>query len=412
VRRAPPADKSSSAFSQRRFLTFVVLAGIGFGMTAPLTVLYASSFGASDSLAGVAVSSIAISLLLVDVFGTKLVPRVNGRAAVWFSLTVFGIGSFLSAVAPTLAVMIGARILQGIGAAFFLGGALQVVVRFAPATEVGRAIGALNASWFGGIAVGPFLGGFLASRAEGQDGYRVAFAACGFVCLLVALATRIGLPSIPSPRTPSLSLPQAPAAHCGARLWPPLTLAAMGQAIRGGLVMTIIPLFGKQELGLSTSTVGLALSALAVVDVTSMRVGGAEADRRGSRVVLATALLVGLAVCATAPLVNGWMYFTVWCALIGVTAGVTWVVPAAMVVDVCEDSEAGLGMYRISSDVGQLVGPAGAGALVAATSPVGALVVVTFGLAGAAGWVARLPEAAMLSTQTSPGVSRVPPTAA
>jgi hypothetical protein len=83
-----------------------------------------------------------------------------------------------------------------------------------------------------------------------------------------------------------------------------------------------------------------------------------------------------------------------------------------MVVDVCEDSEAGLGMYRISADVGQLVGPAGAGALVAATSPVGALLVVTVGLAGAAGWVARLPEGAMLSTQTSPGVSRVPPTAA
>ncbi len=402
-RSNPRAEPSPGVFDQRQFLILVVLAGVGFGMTAPLTVLFASSFGASDALAGLAVSSVAFSLLVVDVFGTKLVPRVDGRFAVWFSLAVFGAGSLASAVAPTLGYMIGARVLQGVGAAFFLGGALQVVVRFAPPSGAGRAIGAFNAAWFGGVAVGPLIGGFLASQGDGQEGYRLAFVACGLVCFAVALVARVRLASIPSAGPPRLSLPRRPAASSGLRIWPPLTLAGIGQSVRGGLVFTIIPLFGERTLGLGTAEIGIALSLLAVVDIAAMRYGGALADRVGRRGVLAGALVSGCAVCLAAPAVSGAPSFGLWCAAIGVVVGITWVVPVALVVDVAQIPEDGLSAYRISADIGQFAGSTGAGAVIGTAGVVGAALVVGAGLACVAGWVSRLPEATSSSNDADLG---------
>jgi MFS family permease len=388
---------ASGGYDERRFLIVVALAGVGFGMTAPLTVLFAVSFGASDLLAGLAVSSVAISLLAVDVFGTEFVPRVDGRATIWFSLVIFGIGSLASAVAPDLAFAVGARVFQGVGAALFMGGALQVVVRLAPAAEAGRAIGAFNAAWFGGVAAGPLVGGYLAAQGSGQAGYRVAFVVCAVTCFAVAAGARLLLPPIPATRAPRVSLPRRPAPRAGLRMWPPLTLAAVGQAVRAGLVFTMIPLLGERRLGLGTALVGLALSVLAVVDIAAMRLGGGAADRVGRRLVLVGGLASGCATCALVPLVGGPASFALWCASAGVVVGVTWVVPAAVVVDVAEDAEAGLASYRISADVGQLLGSTAAGALVGLMGLVGSLLLVAGGFALLAVWVVRLRETAALA---------------
>lgn len=393
-RSLPQGNEVSATYNERRFLTVVVLAGVGFGMTAPITVLYATGFGASELMAGLAVSSVAISLLVVDSFGSRLVPRVDGRFAIWFSLAIFGLGALASAAAPSLEWMVAARVFQGVGAAFFMGGALQVVVRLAPLSEAGRAIGSFNAAWFCGVAAGPLIGGYLASQGSGQAGYRLAFVVCGVVCFSVALGARLRLPPIPSDRPPQLSLPVRPAARSGLRMWPPLTLAAVGQSVRAGLVFTIIPLFGEGDLGLSTTLVGVALSALAVVDIVTMRLCGGLADRVGRRAVLVGGLVCGVATCLLAPIVGGAGGFALWCATAGIVTGVTWVVPAAVVVDVAHEVEAGLSAYRLSADGGQLFGSTGAGALVGEFGAVPSILVLGAAFSVIAAWVGRTPETA------------------
>jgi hypothetical protein len=57
---------------------------------------------------------------------------------------------------------------------------------------------------------------------------------------------------------------------------------------------------------------------------------------------------------------------------VGVTVGTTWVVPTAMAVDVAVNAEGGLAAYRISSDVGLLLGGIAAGAAVSISGPAGA----------------------------------------
>src|SRR4051812_27681307 len=143
----------------RRMYVIAVIAGVGLSMTAPITALYARALGASELMAGVAVSSSAVSLLVVDVFGSRFVPRIDGRSAMWGALSFFGLGSLLSAAVPLYPVMVGARMFQGLGAALFMGAGLRLAVDGADPGAEGQAIGAFNAAWFLGVALGPFLSG-------------------------------------------------------------------------------------------------------------------------------------------------------------------------------------------------------------------------------------------------------------
>ncbi|HKT06186.1 MAG TPA: DHA2 family efflux MFS transporter permease subunit [Rugosimonospora sp.] len=90
---------------------------------------------------------------LGDRYGRRRVFLVG---VVWFALA-----SALCAAAPTAGVLIGARALQGVGAALLTPGSLAILqASFAP-SDRGRAIGAW--SGLGGVAtaIGPLLGGWL-----------------------------------------------------------------------------------------------------------------------------------------------------------------------------------------------------------------------------------------------------------
>jgi DHA1 family inner membrane transport protein len=377
---------------QGRFLVLVALCGVGMGITAPITVLFASSFGASPAIAGLTWSSMALSLFVVDVFGTEYVPRIDGRTMLWISNAVFGIGAIVSAAAPSLGVVVAARVFQGLGAALFMSGGLQLAVRSAPTAAHGKAIGTYNAALTAGLAVAPAVGGGLAAVGHGQYGFRLAFAVDGAVCLLVALLALIILPPMPSGLRPRIGLPRKTATRPGFRLWPVLTLGAFAEGLRGALEYTALPLFGRHHLDLGTATIGLALSAMAVVDIVTMRVGGGLADRVGRHVVLGAAISVGAVAAVAAPLITTAPEFVLWCAMLGVPVGILYVVPPAIAVDVAVSAEAALAAYRVAADVGDGIGASATGGLIGALGPPGAMVALGGILAGIGAWVFRLPE--------------------
>jgi EmrB/QacA subfamily drug resistance transporter len=76
-------------------------------------------------------------------------------------IAVFVLSSILCALAPSAAMMIGARALQGIGAGFMVPGSMAIIARAYPADERGRALGIWAAASSGTTAAGPILGGLL-----------------------------------------------------------------------------------------------------------------------------------------------------------------------------------------------------------------------------------------------------------
>ncbi|WP_160148822.1 MFS transporter [Amycolatopsis alkalitolerans] len=359
-----PVRADADAGARRRFHLVVVVAGVGFGLTAPFTALLVVGLGGSPASAAYVVSSIGLSLLLVDFLGTRFVPRVSSRTALTVSLLVFGVGCLFSAVTTSWEVVGLARVLQGFGTALFMGGGIALAVRLVGEHTRGRAIGTFNAFWFLGVATGPLGGGLIAAAAPGPDGLRLLFGVCGVVNLAGAAAAWFLAPRWVSDVRPRLGLPAGLGVR-GRRMWSVLVLTGLGQAVRSGLALTLVPLLGAR-LGMGWVALGVALFALSVADVATMHFGGGLSDRHGRLLPLATALAWGtVAVTALATVVRGPVAFTFGALAAGVTVGATWVVPAAMTIDLAETPETALAAYRIACDIGMLTGGVFAGAGIA-----------------------------------------------
>lgn len=116
-----------------------------------------------------------------DLFGRVRVMR--------FGLLAFGAGSVLAAIAPSAAILIAGRLIQGLGAAFLVPGSLALINTVFDKTRQSAAIGVWTA-WTGtAFALGPLLGGlcvdllgwrwiFVLSAIPMVAGYALTFWLC------------------------------------------------------------------------------------------------------------------------------------------------------------------------------------------------------------------------------------------
>jgi len=107
------------------------------------------------------VNGYALSLASLILLGGSLGDRYGRRRIFIIGVGWFAVASLLCGIAPSIGVLIAARVLQGIGGALLTPGSLAIIESsFAPEDRA-RAIGAW--SGLGGVAgaIAPFLGGWL-----------------------------------------------------------------------------------------------------------------------------------------------------------------------------------------------------------------------------------------------------------
>ena len=126
---------------------------------------------------------LAITTLIVSV--GRLGDLTGRRRLLLGGIGVFTLASALCGLAPTLGLLIGARVLQGLGAAIMMALTMAFVSETVPKERTGSAMGLLGTMSAIGTAMGPSLGGLLI----GGFGWRAMFLMMlplGLVTLLLA----------------------------------------------------------------------------------------------------------------------------------------------------------------------------------------------------------------------------------
>ena len=111
------------------------------------------------------VTAYILTLAALILLGGSLGDRAGRRKIFLIGVVWFALASALCGLAPDIAVLISARVLQGIGGALLTPGSLAIIQATFTADDRPRAVGAW--SGLGGVAaaVGPVLGGWLVQAA-------------------------------------------------------------------------------------------------------------------------------------------------------------------------------------------------------------------------------------------------------
>ncbi|MDD1690710.1 MAG: MFS transporter [Methanoregula sp.] len=124
------------------------------------------SFQVSIGMGSLVILSYILTISVLILLMGKLGDRIGFRSLLLYGFVVFGIGSFLCGIAPCIGWLIGARILQAIGAAMFSSIGPAVITEFLPGHERGKSLGYLISLSAVGFALGPGIGGFITMYAD------------------------------------------------------------------------------------------------------------------------------------------------------------------------------------------------------------------------------------------------------
>jgi putative MFS transporter len=148
-------------------------------------------WGIGDATAGWIASAGFIGMTLGASLGGLLADKIGRRQVFAVTLLIYGLATGASALSASVAVLIGLRVVVGLGLGAELPVASTLVSEFAPARMRGRVIVILEAFWALGWTLAALLGYFIVP--VGSTGWRWALAV-GAVPAVYAVIVRRGLP--------------------------------------------------------------------------------------------------------------------------------------------------------------------------------------------------------------------------
>nr|WP_017905083.1 MFS transporter [Pseudomonas fuscovaginae] len=235
-----------------------------------LAEVFSAPFAQVQSVVVAYLATLTISVVIAG----RLGDRHGLKPMLMVGLTVFGIASVLCGVAPNLWLLIGARALQGIGAAFLMTLAMALMRQTASEARMGRAMGLLGTVSALGTALGPSFGGLLIEVAGWRGIFWVQFPLAGIALTLAAVTLPGGTGR---GATPSASVWSV----LGWRLMPNLLVNGLVAAV---MMTTLVvgPFYLGFGLGLKAAQVGFVMAIGPVISIFSGVPSGRLVDAWGN----------------------------------------------------------------------------------------------------------------------------------
>jgi DHA1 family multidrug resistance protein-like MFS transporter len=384
-------------------IIFVIM--LGFGIIAPILPLFARSFGVGYETASLLISAFAFARLITDPIAGPIVDRFGERVSSMAGVTIVGVSAFLAGLAPNFALAVLFRGAGGAGSSVLFAALFSYLLKVVPSDRMARTMsvffGALNV----GIIAGGPIGGFIAYRFDLNTPLFVYSGLC-----LAAGLLYLRFMKDPEPKQVADDPIEDEPAEEGS-MWRRaqgqvrallrergfVTAIVLNMAffwVVAGGYDTLVPLFGREDLGMSTVGIGAVFAVAVGAEFLVLYPAGSVADRVGRKPVTLVSLS-GLAVMIVAV---GWAgspaALGVLMGLLGLTSGSAAATPSAMLSDVVPDqrSATAVGLFRFAGDLGFALGPLVAGITAGAFGFRGAFAMMALPVLLALGLAARTPE--------------------
>ncbi len=326
---------------------------LGMGIVVPLLPIYADQMGATPLEIGLINAGFSITLtVFLPVIG-RFSDRTGRKVFLCSGLACLTIASlgFMWAQNPLQLILV--RCFQGFSATMHLPLAQAYLGDITPEGEEGKWMGYFNAILFSGIGLGPLFGGMLTDLF----GINTTFLVMAALNLLGLIATIIFLPEVARKTTISNQ-----GSFFAALRKSNIMKGAFGFRMATGFgtacFMTFLPIFAHNNIGLSTSLIGVLLASRMPVSLVQSFTG-TLADKYNRKVMV----IIGgaLSLIATALLPIACSFWQLLAIYFFATFGFTFALPAATAYVVEEGRTFGMGtsmaMFMMAMQIGNGVGP-------------------------------------------------------
>lgn len=372
-----PGPLASTQF--RAIVATALIVMLGFGLIIPALPLFAKRFGVAEAGAGVLVMAFALTRLLGNVVTSPLIHRLGERRVSSLGLAIVGISSIAAGLAQSYVQLVVLRGVGGVGSAFFFGGIMAHLVATIPDDARGRSMSIFQSSISIGLVIGPAIGGLLIAVSD----ERLPLHVYGVMCLVCT-------PLIARALHPDMAgagdMPLEEEADEGAyETTPPTRIPARRQMrplladrtyvaalacgalafMHTNAISTLLPLFWSGPLGGSRGSVGLPITLGAVTSLLVLYHAGTLSDRRGRKFTLVPSLVVLAASFAALGFATTGTAVLVVMAVYGLAVGYMRPNPSSIVADIATEEQRVVAVagYRVSNDIGALLGPLLAGTI-------------------------------------------------
>lgn len=369
-------------------------------------------FSVTVDLSGWVISGFLLSLAAVLLSVGRLADIAGHRLVYLLGFAIFGLSSLACGFAPGLSWLVGARVIQGVGAAMIIATGPALLTSTYPDSERGSVLGMLMTATYVGLTIGPPVGGWVIAVL----GWRWIFFMMVPVSVLVVTLGLILLPRVRVDRTsrfdwastmtivPGLPLcllamarghqwgwsspwtlgsaalgmlllvvffvlqarmkdPLVGLDLFGSRVFTLSSLAATGQYVAIFCYVILLPYYLVEALEMDTAHAGLVLAAQPLAMSVVSTPSGRLSDRVGTRWLSVGGLVVlaaGLGGLSTVGASTSPVVVSLWLAVVGLGTGVFISPNSSAIMGSAPATRQGVagGMIAVARSLGMMVGVA------------------------------------------------------
>lgn len=274
-------------------LVSVFVAMLGLGIVGPIMPLYAETLGATFTQIGLLSSAWSIARFIFSAPAGRLSDTISRKKVIMGGLLAYAIVSLLYILAWDFNSLLSFRFLHGLGSAATMPVAMAYAAELAPRGEEGKYMGTLNLAMFGGMGLGPLIGGSLTDIFSLSAPFYVMCAMTAFSLVLVMTFLPESQSNIDKTNKPRPSFKKILSNRVLLASFVFRAVNALGRgAIMGFLTIYMTTAIADGGMALSVTAAGWVLSIGQISSAILQRPSGTLADRYNKNTLITIGGLV------------------------------------------------------------------------------------------------------------------------